>query len=65
MSTQDKTGDQLAETIRRAKAKSAPVKKRVPVKKAVATKQLVKEEVSQAAEDDAVKFSHGRRVWPD
>jgi hypothetical protein len=65
MSTQDKTGDQLAETIRKAKAKSAPEKKRVPVKKAVATKKSAKEEVSQPAEENTVKFTHGRRVWPD
>lgn len=65
MSAQDKTGDQLAETIRKAKAKSAAVKKRVPVKKAVATNQSTEEKVSQPEEENAVKFSHGRRVWPD
>jgi hypothetical protein len=65
MNAQDKTGDQLAETIRKAKAKSASVKKRAPVKKAVATKQSAEKQSTPTATENAIKFSNGRRVWPD
>ena len=78
MSTNDKTGDQLANTIRKAKTgststptaataaapeKKAPAaKKSAPVKKKTASPAAKK---SDAPKQGSQGFQHGRRVWPD
>lgn len=77
MSTTDRTGDQLANTIRKAKAGStetpAPAKPAAPAKKAVAKKAAPAKKKSTspavkkvtASRQKADSFQHGRRVWPD
>jgi ribosomal protein L12E/L44/L45/RPP1/RPP2 len=77
MTTNDKTGDQLANTIRKAKsgtsatpeaastpapAKKAPAKKSSPAKKKATRPATKKTQESQQA---AGSFLHSRRVWPD
>ncbi len=77
MSTTDKTGDQLANTIRKAKtgstetptpskpaapAKKAAVKKAVPVKKKTARPETKN---ATASRQKADSYQHGQRVWPD
>lgn len=78
MTTSDKTGDQLANTIRKAKTgssstpkadkpeatakKAPPAKKAAPVKKKAAASAAKKAEATQQV---AQGFQHGRRVWPD
>lgn len=77
MSTTDKTGDQLANTIRKAKTgpteSPAPAKTAAPAKKVAAKKAAPakKKTASPAAKKatatkqvaDSLQF--GRRVWPD
>ncbi len=80
MSSNDKTGDQLANTIRQAKTgttaspadkPSAPAKapvKKAPAKKAsTAKKKAARPAVKKtdAPKQTAAIFQHGRRVWPD
>jgi len=66
MSAKDKTGDQIAETIRKAKAASAPVKKRIVAKKpATATTKSTPEKKPVSVVESNNPFRQGCRVWPD
>jgi DNA-binding protein HU-beta len=77
MSSSDKTGDQLASTIRKAKtgstettaaakpaapAKKAAAKKAAPAKKKTAS-PAAKNETESRQKADSLQL--GRRVWPD
>lgn len=65
MSTQDKTGDKLAESIRMAKTDTSSVKKSVVKKKPVTKKKTPAVNESTAVPEASSHFQSGRRVWPD
>lgn len=80
MSTNDKTGDQLANTIRKAKtgtaatqatasaAKPAAPVKKAPAKKAAPAKKKAARPAAkntEAPQPASGSFKHSRRVWPD
>lgn len=75
MSTNDKTGDQLANTIRKAKTGStstptaskpaAPAEKAPVAKKTAPVKKKSTSPAAKKSDESSQGFQHGRRVWPD
>ena len=62
MTTTDKTGEQLVQSIRKTKATGATRSRATPPQSSAKAKPAAAEKGPAAAADP---YQHGRRVWPD